>query len=327
MLQALTLFGFTASGLITIWGVMALALFNGVVIGFNQPARLALVPSLVPRADLPTAVAINAIIFNLARFIGPAIAGALIVVWGTAPAFGINAISYFAFLFALTRLRNTEELDRRGARADGASIFADLTDGLRYAVRHPGIGVMLLLMVVLSLTIRPVIELMAGFAADVFGGGAEALAMLSATLGLGAIGGGFWLAQRGSQVGLPTIVMIAMAVGSLATFGFVAGTNMVFALPCLAIFGFSLVSAGVSTQTLLQIAVDGNMRGRVLSLYGLIFRGGPALGALVMGTASEFIGLRWPLAIGAALVLLTLLWSWGRRHTVAAALESSEAPT
>jgi len=327
MLQALTLFALTASDIINIWGVLTLALFNGVVIGFNQPARLALVPSLVPRADLATAVAINAIMFNLARFIGPAIAGALIVVWGTAPAFGINAISYFAFLFALTRLRATDDLDRRGARAEGGSMFGDLAEGLRYATRHPGIGVLLLLMVILSLGVRPVIELMPGFAADVFDRGAEALAMLSATLGLGAIGGGFWLAQRGSQTGLATIVMVAMAVASVATFGFVAGTNLALALPCVAIFGFSLVSAGVSTQTLLQIAVDGTMRGRVLSLYGLIFRGGPALGALVMGAASEFVGLRWPLAVGAAVVLAALVWSWGRRHTVAAALETPGAVT
>jgi len=187
--------------------------------------------------------------------------------------------------------------------------------------------VLLLLMVILSLGIRPVIELMPGFAADVFGRGAEALAMLSATLGLGAIGGGFWLAQRGSQTGLATIVMVAMAVASVATFGFVATDNLAFALPSVAIFGFSLVSAGVSTQTLLQVAVDGTMRGRVLSLYGLIFRGGPALGALVMGAASEFVGLRWPLAIGAAVVLAALAWSWGRRHTVAAALETPEGAT
>lgn len=327
MLQSIMLFALTASGLITVWSVLALALFNGIVFGFNQPARLALVPSLVPRDDLPTAVAINAIIFNLARFIGPAIAGALIVAWGTAPAFGINAISYFAFLFALMRLSGVDELEAKPPRDGGASVFGEFVDGLSYAARHPGIGILLLLMAIMSVAVRPMVELMAGFAADVFAGGADTFAMLSATLGLGAIAGGFWLANRGSQNGLAVIVLVSMAVASFATFGFVAGNSLWLALPCVAIFGFAMVSTGVSTQTLVQIAVDGNMRGRVLSLYGLIFRGGPALGALVMGAASEFVGLRWPLAIGAAIALGFMVWAWGRRQTVANALETPEAAT
>ena len=281
----------------------------------------------MPREDLPTAVAINAIIFNLARFIGPAIAGALIVAWGTAPAFGINAITYFAFLFALMRLRAVDEIEKQQPRATGGSMFGDLADGVIYAARHPGIGILLMLMAIMSVGVRPVVELMAGFAADVFGGGAETFAMLSATLGLGAIAGGFWMAHRGGQNGLAVLVLVSMAVASFATFGFVAGTSLVLALPCIAIFGFVMVSAGVSTQTLVQFAVDGTMRGRVLSLYGLIFRGGPALGAVMMGAASEFIGLRWPLAIGAIIALGFMVWAWGRRRAVTNALETPEAAT
>jgi predicted MFS family arabinose efflux permease len=97
------------------------------------------------------------------------------------------------------------------------------------------------------------------------------------------------------------------------------------ALPCVAVIGFCLVVCGVSTQTLLQLAVDGAMRGRVLSLYGLIFRGGPALGALAMGVASEGVGLRWPLAAGSVAVLVLLVWAWRRHGAVTAAFESGGA--
>lgn len=323
MIQALTLFGLTASGLITIWAVMALALINGVVIGFNQAARLALVPSLVPRADLSTAVAINAITFNLARFIGPAIAGVLIVTWGTAPAFGVNGLSYLAFLFALSRLKAADDIPPR--RAGGRSVLGDMIDGLAYAARHTGIGTLLLLMLGLSLGVRPLIELMAGFAANAFQGGAEALAILSAVLGIGAIGGGLWLALRSRTTGRAGLVMLATAVSAFGALGFAASPDLYWALPCVAVIGFCLVVCGVSTQTLLQLAVDGSMRGRVLSLYGLIFRGGPALGALAMGGASEAFGLRWPLAVGAVAVLLLLIWAWRRHGAVSAAFEDDPA--
>ena len=325
MVQALALFALTASGLITIWAVLGLALANGVVIGFSQAARLALVPSLVPRADLSTAVAINAITFNLARFIGPAIAGALIVTWGTAPAFAVNGLSYLAFLFALSRLHGIDDDPSKRAAASGKTVLGDMVDGLNYAARHTGIGTLLLLMFGLAMGVRPLIELMAGFAANVFHGGAEALAILTAVLGIGAIGGGLWLALRIRTTDRAGLVMVGTGISSIAAIGFAASQNLYLALPCVAVIGFCLVVCGVSTQTLLQLAVDGAMRGRVLSLYGLIFRGGPALGALAMGVASEGVGLRWPLAAGSVAVLVLLVWAWRRHGAVTAAFESGGA--
>jgi MFS family permease len=105
MMQAFLLFALTATGLITVELLIGLVLLGGVVIGINQPARLALAPSLVPRSDLATAVAINSIVFNLARFVGPALAGLVIVWWGVGMVFALNALSFLAFLFALARIR------------------------------------------------------------------------------------------------------------------------------------------------------------------------------------------------------------------------------
>ncbi|MDF2782059.1 MAG: transporter [Geminicoccaceae bacterium] len=316
MAQSLLLFALTASGLITVPLLLALVLFSGVVIGFNQPARLALVPSLVPRRDLATAVAINSIVFNSARFIGPALAGVVIVGLGIAAVFLINALSFLAFLFALRRLR----LAPVGPPAKAGSVLGAVAEGLRYTIAHRGIGPILLLQAVLAVSARPFFELLPGFAADVFARGAPGLAMLSASVGIGAVAGGFWLAQPGSQARLTRVVLMSSLLIALSTLGFALSDGFTAAIGCVAIAGFAMVAAGTGTQTLLQTAVDEGMRGRVLSLFGLIFRGGPALGALVMGAASELVGLQAPLAAGALLGLIACGLLLRRRDAIARAL-------
>ena len=318
MLQALALFAFTAAGLMTVELLLALVLFQGVVIGFNQPARLALIPSLVPRAELATAVAINSIVFNTARFIGPALAGVVIVWSGVAAVFALNALSFLAFLFALGRLRlEPTGLDPKGSRS---SMLEAVREGVAYAIAHPGIGPILFLHAVIALTARPFVELLPGFAADVFDRGASGLAILSSSVGAGAIVGGLWLAQR-TETGRQTTITLG---GGLLVAGAILGFALTpwfgFATLCAALAGFGMVCSGVGTQTLLQTAVEDGMRGRALSLFGLILRGGPALGALVMGGASEFVGLPAPLAVGALLGVLACLSTWRRRAPITRSL-------
>jgi predicted MFS family arabinose efflux permease len=321
MLQALALFALTASDVITVPLLVALVLFHGAVIGFNQPARLALIPSLVPRADLGTAVAINSIVFNAARFIGPALAGLVIVALDISAVFGLNGLSFLAFLFVLSRVRLEPVPPPRGRR----SMLAAIAEGLSYALRHPGIGPILLLQAVLTVCARPFVELLPGFAAEVFGRGAPGLAALSATIGIGAIAGGLWLAQRPAQAGLPEIVLGASVLIALTTLAFALCPWFWPALAVVALAGVVMVVAGAGTQTVLQTAVEEDMRGRVLSLFGLIFRGGPALGALAMGAASEILGLQAPLAAGALLGLLGGGLLWRRRERIGRSL-SAPAP-
>ncbi len=317
-LQAAVLFVLTASGLITIWLLLGLSLFLGVVAAFNQPARLALVPSLVVRQDLPAAVAINSIIFNSARFVGAAAAGLIIVGVGTAAAFAVNALSYAIFLVVLSRIRLAPTAARQAHRG---GLMAEIAEGLGYVARHPGIGPLLLLLLAVSFGARPFVELLPGFAGAVFEAGAAGLAAMTSTVGLGAISGGLWLAQRDGRGGLTKVALSSPLVLAAALIMFVAAGTMKLALPALFVAGFAMVSGGVGTQTLLQLSVGGTLRGRVLSLYGLIFRGGPALGALVMGGLSEIVGLRLPLAGGACLAALAWALVWTRRHRLAAALE------
>ncbi|WP_374446679.1 MFS transporter [Stella sp.] len=320
MLQAATLFVLTWTGTIDIALLFALVLVNGIVIGFNQPSRLALISSLVPKQDLGTAVAINSIVFNLARFVGPALAGALIVSGGTAAVFGANAVTFLAFLLALTRIRLP-----RAERAEPAehrrSVLGDVADGIRYTARHPGVGPLLLLLTINSLTVRPFVELLPGFAADVFDRGADGLALMTSAIGGGAIVAGLWLARREGLRGLTHITLGSTILLSVSTLAFIASGWFPLALACLAVSGMGLVASGVTTQTLVQTAADPRMRGRVLSLYGIIFRGGPAAGALAIGVLSDAIGLEIAMGIGAVAGMIAWLWAWRRRRAMAAALE------
>ena len=320
MAQALVLFALTASGLIDRWWLLVVVAVGGGIVGINQPARLALVPSLVSRQSLSTAIALNSVVFNLARFVGPAVAGLLIVSAGTAFAFAVNAASFLAFLLALRgiRLVSPEATAPRGR----GGLLGTVAEGVRYAAGHSGIAALLGLMLVLSVAVRPFIELLPGFAVAVLGGGAATLAMLTSTIGLGAIVGGVWLAQRGEAQGLTRIVLAAMGAAGAAVLGFALSHSLWTALPCVAVAGFLLVTCGVGVQTLLQTAVDGSMRGRVLSLYGILFRAGPAFGALAMGGASELVGLALPLAIGCVLSTGLALFAWQRRTRIAHALEA-----
>ncbi len=317
--QAVALFALTALGVITVELLTALVLFNGVALGFYQPSRLALIFSLLPRQDLSTGIAINSIVFNLARFLGPALAGLIIVGSGVAGAFAANAISYLVFLVALSRIRlaKPSEASRDAARS---SVAKQIGEGISYAFRHRGIGPLLLLLLAASLGVRPFIDLLPGFAAEVFAGGAETLALLSSSIGIGAIVSGALIARRGGG-GLTRVVLISTLLLILAVVAFAATDILWFGTLSMAFAGTFMVASGVSMQTLMQMSVDSAVRGRVLSLYSIVFIGGPAAGALIMGALSEVFGLRAPLLGGAALVFLVWLAIWRRRASIAAAME------
>ena len=320
MLQAFVLAVLTVTGLIQVELLVALSAVHGIIVAFNQPSRLAFVPSLVDRKDLPTAIAINGIVFNVARFVGPAFAGALILSAGVAAVFAANALSFLFLLLALYRIRADVKRETREG-APSKSVFGDIADGLRYAARHPGIGPLLLLLAVLSVSVRPFVELLPGLTAAVYGRGAEGLAILSSAVGIGAIAGGFWLARRRGNRGLTGIALTSALMTALAIAGLATTDRFPVAVAAVTVAGIMMVVTGVSTQTLLQLGVDGAMRGRVLSLYGIIFRGGPAVGALIMGTVSEATGLRWPLAGGALIAMAVWAWLLRHRRRIAATLE------
>ena len=312
---AAVLWVLAAGGWISIYSLAALALANGTVAGFTQPVRLALVASLVPRKRIETAVAVNSIVFNLARFVGPAVAGPVILAGGVATAFLVNALSYVVFIDALRRTRRLVAPDVLPPLAGSRSLLRSVADGIRYTIGHPAIAAVLLLVTATAVGLRPLSELLPGFADRVYGGDAGTLALLGAAVGIGAVAGGLWMVGRLGP-GLPLIVLASTLAAAVSALGFALTDGLWLAAAWAACFGTFVAAGGIAAQSFVQIKVDGAMRGRVLSLYGLIFRAGPAVGALAMGLASELAGLRWPLVAGVALTMWGWWWAWRRRRAL-----------
>jgi MFS family permease len=309
------------SGTITIELLFGLTLLLGVFNAMAQPSRLALIPTLVDRAALPSALAINAIIFNSARFLGPAAAGIVIAKISVGAAFAANAATYLVFLVAMTNLRGVPALPVGATQ----SVLKASAEAYGYASRHPGIAPMLLLFTVTTIGTRGFVELFPGFADSVFGRGPEGLATLTSTVGLGAIFGAAWMLLRPAITGLTGLVLANTLMISLSILAFTATDRFYFALPCVFIAGTAMTITGVGAQTLIQAAVDIRMRGRIMALYGMIFRAGPAVGAVLMGSLSERFGLRLPLAVGALVSCGFWVWTRIRQKRIAETLETGPA--
>lgn len=316
--QALILTALTLAGLITVEAMFALVLVNGACQSFFQPVRQALVQNLVPRGDMPAAIAVNSIAWNTARFVGPAIAG-VILVWGNAAlAFAFNAASYMTYIAALRIVRFTADpVTERAPRG----LIGELVDGYRYAFRHPAIGPCFVILATVALCGRPVIELLPGFAAAVFARGPEGLAWLSASMGVGAMGSAFWLGQRGRIDGLARLAVMSALLAGILVVAMTTITYFPLAVLCMAAIGVVQVITGMTIQTIVQTIALPNMRGRVLATYTMIWMGGASLGAVVMGWLWEWFGLHAPFLAGAAVLVLVWLWAMRIRRDVARVVE------
>ncbi|MGE5538768.1 MAG: MFS transporter [Gemmatimonas sp.] len=296
------------SGLLSVWTLFAVVVLNGISAAVAQPSRIAIVPNMIPREDLGPAVALNSVTFNLSRFSGPMLAGFILAQLSAGWVFAVNACFQLAFVAVLLRL-TSKETDAPKPRG---SITADIAEGVRYTMRHPGIGPVMFLLIVSSVGTRPFIDLLPGFAASVFGRGPEGLATLTSTVGLGALAGASYLTIRTAIGGLTRIAVTAVLVIGVGLIAFSMTENFWLAVVCLFVVGVGLSVSATGIMTLVQASVDASMRGRVLSLYGLIFRGGPALGSMTMGWAAQFVGLQIPVAAGA--VICIVLWAWTTRN-------------
>ncbi len=299
IVQASTLAALSFSNEVTVEELFLLIFALGFVNAFNQPARLALVPSLVDSATLPSAVAINSLMFNMARFIGPAIAGIVIAEASVGLAFVLNALSYIVFSLSLARVR----LPRDEHVPSQRNFLRQTYDGYVYAVRHPGIGQMMMLFSVTTIGIRGYNELFPGFVDVVFHRGALGLAWLTATMGLGAIVGGLRMIRRGTVSGLTALAINHTLFMTLCVLVFAVTSTYWIALVAVFFSGLAMTTSGISAQTLVQTAVIPEMRGRVMAFYGMVFRAGPALGALIAGWLATRWGFHLPVVAGAFLCI------------------------
>lgn len=322
-LQAFILGGVTLAGAVEIWSLFSLSLAHGILQSFNQASRLSLVRSLVIVEDLPAAIAFNSVLWNSARFVGPVIAGLLIVALDIGWAFVVNGVSFLAFCWAMYLLR--DQIPRGGAGAAG-SMWRQIRDGFVYVARHEGIGPLIGLLAIGAVFSRPFAELLPGFADAVFKQGPEGLAMLTSATGIGAVIGGVWLSQSGRIGGLTRMALHSNFALALALLLLCATDWFWVGLLATGAAGLCMTVNGVANQSLIQHAAAPEMLGRVLSIYGLSFRAGPALGALLMGAASEWFGLQMPVAVGAVVCIAAWLWVLRRQRRIAAALGEGHDP-
>ncbi len=316
---AATMSVLTLAGWMDIWLLFSLTTFRGCLMAFNRPSRMALIHPLVGPDLIAPALAIGSIIFNGARFIGPALGGFIIVGAGIGWGFAASAALLLVYSFVLAAMK----LSIKPQRREGRSMLAETTEGLAYVITHGGIRLQLALMAVVGVVAKPVTDLLPGFAGQVFSMGADGLAMLMSFHGIGATCGAIWLAARRSGIE----GMTRMTIYSILFLAFVLtlfATTKIFWLAVLfsACLGFGFILLNVSNQTLIQSAVDPHLRGRVMSVYGLIMQGVPAFGALLLGGAAEHIGLRIPVFIGGTICLGVWFIAWRQRAVLEASLET-----
>lgn len=300
-LLALGLGLLTLSGLVKLWHVYGFAFALGCVSAFDAPARQTFVSELVPEQHISNAVALNSSSFNLARLVGPAIAGVLIGKLGTGWVFVLNAGSYVALLAALIGLRSQELLPANRGRLAGTSLL----DGFRYVWRRPdllAIFAMLFLIGTFGLNFPIYISTMS---VSVFHRGASAFGLLSSMMAAGSVLGALLSARRAKP-------RASLLVLGAALFG--VGLGFAALMPSYASFGALLVLVGIAAQTFnttangsVQLGTEPSMRGRVMAIFMAIALGGTTLGAPVVGFVADHFGPRFGLGVGALAGVLAAL--------------------
>lgn len=303
-----------------VWWLFGLTLFLGIVMAFSTAARLSMVPLLMEEKYIPAAVANDAAIFNSARVVGPMLAAVIIANWDTGTAFLINGCCFMVFVCCLMVVRMLREERSTGRRGN---VLTQTIDGIQAAARHPGIGPILVVLTAVAIGVKSFFDQLPAVSEVLFDGGVDGFAWLAAAGGAGAVISAVWLAIRGRVEGLTAITLSALAIGGAGIL-IMCGTNILW-IGLVGAFwgGVGVTLSGTGTQTLMQNVVEGQMRGRVMALYGMLHRGAPALGSLAVGAAAEIIGIRWAL-IGCALVICipVLLWSVPKRKKLAEILEA-----
>lgn len=302
MLQSLALTILAFTGMIDIWHIIALSVFQGCINAVDMPTRQSFVVELVEkREDLGNAIALNSSIFNSARLVGPAIAGLLVAAVGTTACFAIDTVSYFAVILGLLAMRLKPRVI--STKVAQAGVLSQLREGFEYAFGFPPIRAILLLVGLISFVGMPYTVLAPIFATQYLKGGAETLGFLMAASGLGALCSALYLGSRRSVVGLGKIIAIAPAGFGISIIVFSQSRMLWLSLIALFFGGASLILQSTSANTILQTIVDEDKRGRVMSLYALAFTSMVTFGNLLAGSLANQIGAPNTLAIGGVICI------------------------
>ena len=270
----------TLAGLVNIHILLIAATVQGIVMGFDFPARMALIPNLVERPNLAAAIALNSTTYHAGSFVGPAIGGFVVTTLGIPAAFILNGITTLIMMFAIIGIR--VEIPKPAGRKP-TGIGGDILAGMRYAAGHADIRILLMLAGVVGLALRPYVDLLPGFTVEVFHEGAGGLSILMSVSGSGALIGAVALSMRGRTIGMTRIYVLNVFLSGAAMVLFAATPYFWLGAACLFVVVMSLAGAGIGVQSLIQNTVEPTMRARVISLTVSVGVGGPALGSLALG--------------------------------------------
>ncbi|HZL64420.1 MAG TPA: MFS transporter [Thermoleophilia bacterium] len=307
--QAAVLWILVASGSVQLWMVWALALLYGFINVLDNPSRQSFVMEMAGPDDLANAIALNSVIVNVSRIIGPALAGVAIATIGLSWAFLANAISFFAVIGALYAMRPAD-LHRRPpvARAKG-----QIRAGLRYAWGAWELRVPLLMMAVIGTLGYNFSVILPLYAHDVFHRGAGTYSALTVAMGVGALAGGLFVASR-RRPSYRLLVVVSLAFG-VFILGVAVAPTLPFVLVLLALMGAASLMFIAVANSLLQLNSSGAMRGRVMSLWAVVFLGSTPIGAPLIGFIAGQYGARFALGIGGVATVLVAVWAgFALRH-------------
>jgi MFS family permease len=305
MLQSLALAVLTLSGHINIPEILWLSAFQGLINAFDMPGRQAFLVQMVEdKQDLGNAIALNSSMVNLARLLGPSLAGAVIALFGTGYCFLIDGLSYLAVIASLLMMVLKPSLRPH----TGASMFQQLKEGWKYVAGSTPIRTILLLFAVVSLMAWPFTILMPIFALKVLKGGAHTYGFLMGAVGVGALISAYSLAVRPSVRGLTKMIPISAGMFGVALILFGFSRNFWVSLVLLAICGFGMMQQMAASNTIIQTIVEEDKRGRVMSYSTVALVGMAPFGSLLAGALASAIGAPRTVMVSGACCLAGAIW-------------------
>jgi MFS family permease len=293
----------TLSGRVQVWHIFVLAAMLGVVNAFDIPGRQAFLVDMVGKGDLMNAIALNSSMFNGARVIGPAIAGILVARIGEGWCFAANSVSYIAVIAGLLLMKV-----HCAPRVSSHSPIEDIVEGFRWVNQTRVIRALLLLIGLVSLVGMPYTVLMPVFADKILHGGARGLGILMGATGVGALFGALTLAAKTGVKGLGRWVAITCATFGISLFLFSFSTSFWLSAALLLPAGYSMMLQMACSNTLIQTMVPDQLRGRVMSVYSMMFMGMAPFGAFFGGALAHRMGAPFTVAVGGVASVFGAIW-------------------
>lgn len=307
MLLAFLLAAAFYSGKLEWWHLLFFSVAWGMAQAFDAPARQAMVADLVPRAQMMNAIALNSALFNGARVIGPALAGITLAAAGPGWCFIINGISFLAVILGLAKMK----LPREHAHKKTGPAIREIREGLSYIWKHESIRMLILLLAVTNVFAVGYTSLLPAFAKNVLGSPEVGLGLMSTAVGVGALLGALLLAALGNFQRKGLLLTAGNLLFPAFVIAFSYSHTMWISLVLLTGSGFGFMVQNATVNTLIQSRVEDRLRGRVMSVYTIVFQGFFPIGALFAGTIAQHTDLQSGSAVGAIIALgfgLVLLW-------------------